>query len=54
MFMSPLEMSEMHLPMHEYMLSFTGEKMVKAIVVNSGYKTSRRTTSRKDEQIFSL
>jgi len=52
--MSPLEMSEMHLPMHEYMLSFMGEKMVKAIVANCGYKTNRRTTLRKEEQIFLL
>ena len=54
MFMSPLEMSEMHLPMHECMLSFMGEKTVKAIVVNSGYKMNRRTTLREDEQIFLL
>ena len=54
MSMSPLEMSEMHRPMHECMSSFTEEKMAKAIVENSGYKMNRETTSKKEGRIFSL
>lgn len=54
MFTSPPEMSEMHLPMHGYMSSFMEEKMVKAILVNSGCKTNKRTTLRKEGQTFLL